>query len=640
MRCKRKGIVTITLALIIVISPSLLSIPNNSNYQIVNALSKKDFSSSFTKLSTQSGDEFFYKMVDGHRNRCYNDYKLNVVICARDDVTNNNISSTSSLRPNLAYSSNYSQIAPTNIDSGKFKNSNSNNNYNSNNDQNSASDKQNQNKLQKKIEKLQSRIDKLKEQSRIQELEYHGTKSSSTSPLSSVPPPVPTAMTNSTLEYTTNNNSTLQSLTAPPPAALSSSPASSHTREHPILTQDTGTNKSSTTNWVFNDDKSNRDNYTYTSGLASSPLILPVGNTHTTSTDLSTSNRDGGTISSTSSPSKPIDRRDIAGNAITNSMIANNAVPTAKLSRDAVHLVWDDFSPDSEILYRTNAGDVFARSADNLSTNAGVSDEPAIAVSGNNVYVVWRDNTPGRGDIFYAKSIDGGATFGSIVNLSDNIGSSGTPDIAISGNNVYVAWNDNTGTGEDTAIYYRRSVDGGATFGSIFNLSNNAGSSLSPAIAVSGNHVYVVWDDNTETGEASEILYRRSVDGGATFGNTINLSNTAGFSGNSDIAVSGNNVYVVWNDNAEILYRRSVDGGATFGSIFNLSNNAGGSGNPSIAVAGNNAYVTWSDNTPGNADILLRKSDNAGVTFGSTINVSQNAGFSELPAISVSPNNF
>ena len=140
-----------------------------------------------------------------------------------------------------------------------------------------------------------------------------------------------------------------------------------------------------------------------------------------------------------------------------------------------------------------------------------------------------------------------------------------------------MAWNDNTGTGEDTAIYYRRSVDGGGSRLVVsFNLSNNAGSSLSPAIAVSGNHVYVVWDDNTETGEASEILYRRSVDGGATFGNTINLSNTAGFSGNSDIAVSGNNVYVVWNDNAEILYRRSVDGGATFGSIFNLSNNAGG----------------------------------------------------------------
>ena len=52
-------------------------------------------------------------------------------------------------------------------------------------------------------------------------------------------------------------------------------------------------------------------------------------------------------------------------------------------------------------------------------------------------------------------------------------------------------------------------------------------------------------------------------------------------------------------------------------------------------ITGNNTYVAWSDNTPGNADILLRKSDNAGVTFGSPINVSRNAGFSELPAISV-----
>jgi hypothetical protein len=73
---------------------------------------------------------------------------------------------------------------------------------------------------------------------------------------------------------------------------------------------------------------------------------------------------------------------------------------------------------------------------------------------------------------------------------------------------------------------------------------------------------------------------------------------------------------------------------------FNVSNTAGGSGNPSIAVAGNNVYVAWSDNTPGNADILLRKSGSAGVTFGSTINVSQNARFSEVPAISVSPHNF
>lgn len=59
-----------------------------------------------------------------------------------------------------------------------------------------------------------------------------------------------------------------------------------------------------------------------------------------------------------------------------------------------------------------------------------------------------------------------------------------------------------------------------------------------------------------------------------------------------------------------------------------------------MAVSGSNVYVVWLDNTPGNFEILLRKSINAGATFGSTINVSQNAGSSGMLAITVSPNNF
>ena len=43
---------------------------------------------------------------------------------------------------------------------------------------------------------------------------------------------------------------------------------------------------------------------------------------------------------------------------------------------------------------------------------------PSIAVSGN-VYVVWKDNTPGNDEVFYRRSTDGGATFGSTVNLSN-----------------------------------------------------------------------------------------------------------------------------------------------------------------------------------------------------------------------------
>ena len=70
--------------------------------------------------------------------------------------------------------------------------------------------------------------------------------------------------------------------------------------------------------------------------------------------------------------------------------------------------------------------------------------------------------------------------------------------------------------------------------------------------------MYVVWSDDTPG--TTEILYRRSTDGGASFGGTVNLSNTTGHSYPAALAAYGNNVYVVWTDNSlgnfDILYRR------------------------------------------------------------------------------------
>ena len=160
--------------------------------------------------------------------------------------------------------------------------------------------------------------------------------------------------------------------------------------------------------------------------------------------------------------------KDISHSASANSRTAN-PVGGGTLPRDAVHIVWDDDLPDSEIFYRTNAGDVFGRTTDNLSNNGAVSAGPAIAVSGNNVYVVWSDNTPGRGDIFYRRSIDGGATFSSTVNLSNNNGRSITPAVAVTGTRVYIVWSDDTPG--NTEILYRRSMNSGVTFSS--TLSNN-----------------------------------------------------------------------------------------------------------------------------------------------------------------------
>jgi hypothetical protein len=77
-------------------------------------------------------------------------------------------------------------------------------------------------------------------------------------------------------------------------------------------------------------------------------------------------------------------------------------------------------------------------------------------------------------------------------------------------------------------------------------------------------------------------------------------------------------------------------------STVNLSNDAGASVAPAIAISGNNVYVAWTgtDNAIGITEILLRKSVNAETTFGSVVNLSHNNGFSDFPAITVTPNDF
>ena len=50
-----------------------------------------------------------------------------------------------------------------------------------------------------------------------------------------------------------------------------------------------------------------------------------------------------------------------------------------------------------------------------------------------------------------------------------------------------------------------------------------------------------------------------------------------------------------------------------------------------ISSSGNNVYVVWEDNTLGNIDILFRESNDGGMSFGPTINLSNNAGSSHSP---------
>jgi hypothetical protein len=97
-------------------------------------------------------------------------------------------------------------------------------------------------------------------------------------------------------------------------------------------------------------------------------------------------------------------------------------------------------------------------------------------------------------------------------------------------------------------------------------------------VVVSGDNIYIAWwTNNTENGN-EEVMFRASTDGGDTFGDRINLSNTTDAdSWRVEIAGEGENVVVSWwetNQTSDIpVARISTDAGETFGELIMLSTN-------------------------------------------------------------------
>jgi hypothetical protein len=97
-------------------------------------------------------------------------------------------------------------------------------------------------------------------------------------------------------------------------------------------------------------------------------------------------------------------------------------------------------------------------------------------------------------------------------------------------------------------------------------------------VVVSGDNIYIAWWTNKTENGNEEVMFRASNDGGATFSNKTNLSNsTDADSWRVEIAGEGENVVVSWwetNQTSDIpVARVSNDGGATFGPMILLAAN-------------------------------------------------------------------
>lgn len=261
-----------------------------------------------------------------------------------------------------------------------------------------------------------------------------------------------------------------------------------------------------------------------------------------------------------------------------------------------------------------------------------------IAANGNIVHAVWYDNRDGNWEIFYKRSTDGGTSWGADTRLT-NIDSANSekPTIAVNGSVVHVVWQD-IRDGYYSEIYYKRSTDGGINWTADIRLTNMSNGKDNPSIAVSGSNVHIVWFDSRESLNG-EIYYKLSTDGGITWGIDTRLTNNTAVSKFPSIAVSGSNVHVVWHENRdgnyEIYYKRSTDGGLNWGVDTRLTNNTANSWFPSVAVSGSIVNVVWQDERHGsnNVEIYYKRSTDNGISWGIDTRLTNNTYSSEYPSI-------
>jgi len=135
-----------------------------------------------------------------------------------------------------------------------------------------------------------------------------------------------------------------------------------------------------------------------------------------------------------------------------------------------------------------------------LSVDGRANATPSIAADGDRVAIAWSASTPsGATDIYLATSRDAGDTFSTPVRVNDvegdaRVSGEQPPRVAVSGASVTVVWTARGDRGTD--LRFARSTDGGRTFGASKQVPGSIAAGNRGWEAVASN--VVIWLDHRE----------------------------------------------------------------------------------------------------------------------------------------------
>lgn len=116
-------------------------------------------------------------------------------------------------------------------------------------------------------------------------------------------------------------------------------------------------------------------------------------------------------------------------------------------------------------------------STNEVSASTNENMWPCLVTNWDAVYAVWWDSNNNGSAIFFKRSLDKGITWDADMRISATPRHSDFPALAVSGSNLHLVFRDNR-IGKYCS-YYKRSTDGGNTWGADVFLDTAAGGPLS-----------------------------------------------------------------------------------------------------------------------------------------------------------------
>jgi hypothetical protein len=222
---------------------------------------------------------------------------------------------------------------------------------------------------------------------------------------------------------------------------------------------------------------------------------------------------------------------------------------------------------------------------------------------------VWRETPEYPNDeIYFARLTEEGTMIGSVLRVTTASSYSRRPDIAWSGSEYVLVWEDWRDFPGD--IYMARISPSTGMVGTDMNVVDTAEHSWYPSIVHTGSELGIAWSEYYV--DNFEMQFGRFAYDGTAIGTSRRLTTTSEESLRADLVFTGTEFGLAWCESTgtvvechDVYHARLLADGGDLGGTRLISNAPGKSQDVSLASRGFGYAITWYDDRDGNTEIYL-----------------------------------